>query len=143
MSWNGGYDINYLKSICQIFKTNEKRFTFGQFSRIKERDIVKYLDQENILHINNSCIVWRRLQRDSFKKDFRGEKVKFKKGDIIVDRFTTNNYKEGLVLFEDFTRAIKNKYLLMFESAIYVNIFEEDLITKKIIKEKSFHYNYL
>ena len=78
MSWNKNYDIDHLKRISGIFKINEKDFTFGQFSRIKERDLVKYLESDSILYNNDSCIVWRELKRDSFRKDFRGEKIIFK-----------------------------------------------------------------
>ncbi len=126
MSWNKNYNIDHLKRISGIFKINEKDFTFGQFSRIKERDLVKYLESDSILYNDDSCIVWRELKRDSFRKDFRGEKIIFKKGDIIVDRFSSSGVYKAKKIFDEFLLLVKDK-------KIFVNIFEEDDITKEVL----------
>ena len=133
MDWNKNYKIDFLKSITNVFKINEKEFVFGQFSKIKERDLVKYLDSDSILYSDSSCIVWRLLKRDSFRYDFRGKKIIFEKGDVIVDRFTAANVDQGLNLFNDFLNKVGRKNII-------VNLFEENSITKKVLFKNNFHY---
>tara|TARA_R110002020_G_scaffold43981_4_gene127137 strand:- start:694 stop:1797 length:1104 start_codon:yes stop_codon:yes gene_type:complete len=133
MNWYKDYDVDFLKRICNVFKKNEKNLTFGQFSRIKERDLIKYLDSGNIIYSNNCCIVWRELKRNSFKKDFRGEKIYFSKGDVIVDRFSSFSIGEAKVLFGEFLKKVNKK-------TVYVNIFEEDRVSREIMSLFSFNW---
>lgn len=133
MDWLKTYDLNHLKKIVNIFKENEKEFIYGQFSKIKERDLIKYLDNNTIIYTDSACILWRTLKRNSFRTDFRGKKIILKKGDIVVDRFTASSILKGLNVFNSFVDKIKHENIIVF-------LFEEDSITKEIIMAKKFNY---
>ena len=134
--WQQGYELDYLKCIHAPFRIQHKPLVFGAFGLIKERDIASALSVGRCIFDKGrtSCIIWKRLERGSVKKDFTGEDFRLPPASHIITNFAATNYEQGKKLL-DF--HLEHSVIC---NHVYINIFEEDAIAKKIVLQRGFKW---
>ena len=125
--WQQGYEIEYLKKLTAIVKKEFKPFVYGAFGLPNDRDIATCLkkDQVVITKEKDSILIFQEYKARSFIKDFTGEKVEIRPGDIVVKHFA-GDQKEKIL--SHVLRSVPGR-------RVFVEIFEENKEQKDLMSK--------
>ena len=125
--WQQGYEIEYLKKLTSIVKKEFKPFVYGAFGLPNDRDIATCLkkDQVVITKEKDTILIFQQYKARSFIKDFTGEKVEIRNGDVVIKHFA-GDQKEKIL--SHVLRSAPGR-------RIFVEIFEENKEQKDLMSK--------
>ena len=126
--WQQGHDIETLKGYAKPFKDTHGPHIYGRFGLVNERDVADALMKDRYVCVKDdvgvvAACIYTIVERQSVRKDFRGEPIVIPKGATFLTAFAAYDRFSGA--------ALLNKMKRFGKGWLWAEIFEEDRATKR------------
>ena len=115
--WQKGYEIEYLKKLKEIIKSEIKPHCYGAFGIPNERDLATCLEKDQVVVTKekDTILIFQQYKAKSSFKDFTGERIEIRSGDIFIKHFAGRQKERILNHVLESTKGRR----------VFVEIFEE------------------
>src|SRR5262245_28634265 len=135
--WQKGFDLDRLRAFAAPFKAAHKPLIFGAFGLINERDIADALARTRVVWTGDPpqavALFSIRKAAGDIGADFTQRAIAAGPGDVVVKGFAAFDVGSGAKVL----RAIEKR---AGDAQIWLEIFEEDPISKQAAGEAGFGY---
>ena len=123
--WQQGIEIEYLKKLVKIIKTEFKPHCYGAFGLPNERDLATCFSKDEVVLTKeeDTILLYKSYKARSSFKDFTGERIEVRSGDIFVKHIAGKQKEKILRHMIESTKG----------NRLFVEIFEEIQETKDLV----------
>lgn len=144
-AWAKGINLKRLEAYASVFEKTQKHLVFGAFGLLKERDIATALDEKKLRAGPGAVAIVSTLKTSSVHHFFSGRSAFIGRGSTYISDFACLDVGYGVELLEGIIKEfnppnpIQGNFLLV-KNQVYIEIFEEDEIAKKVLTNFDFMY---
>ncbi len=140
--------VDQLELIYGVFREVNKPFIYGGFKNVMRSALASALDEGRVVTVGDgiphAVLVYEKLSSVRKYRTFEDRVVLLSKGDVLVSDFACRNdyYGEAVLkeLLAAFPTSSRSGTLFKFDLVVWVEIYEEDLLAKRVLQKLDFQY---